>query len=166
MKNPNRTKLLSLLAFFLLSAISFAQTKAQNSPFEKYKKSTTSEFEFRKLQFQVEAMRASLPPNTPLPKGVGVPFVYGETSDGKLVIEVEVWGSDLPKDVDARKESMYQAIVVSTAAFSFAFHPALEETFKKWTVIQFSDSERFQKAHGKVVDPYIGNYENGELVLR
>ena len=168
MRKRNRAGLLSVAAILLLSVICFAQTKVQNSPFEKYKRSTTNEFEFRKLQFQVEAMRASLPPNTPLPNGIGIPFVYGETADGKLVIEVEVWGSGLPKDRDARKEAMYRAIVVSTAAFSFAFHPdsVREEFFKKWTIIQFSDGERFQKADGKAVDPYIGNYENGELVLR
>src|SRR5713226_3989049 len=93
----------------VLSAISVAQVKKQVSPFDKYRQSTVSELEFRKLQFQVESMRLSLQP-TPVPGGLGVPHIVGETASGKLLIEVEVYASDLPQTVEARKDAMMEAV--------------------------------------------------------
>jgi len=145
--------------------------KKQGSPFDKYRQSTVNELEFRKLQFQVESMRLSLQP-TPVPSGLGVPHIVGETTSGKLLIEVEVYASDLPQTVEARKDAMMEAVGRSMAGFSFAFYTPdsgmlLDELFNKWCVVQFSDNEKFVKAKGKKpVDPYIGIYENGELVLR
>ncbi len=170
MKKPGRTALV-LLVFLLVSVISVAQVKKQSSPFDKYRQSTVNELEFRKLQFQVEAMRLSLQP-TPLPRGLGVPHIVGETPNGKLLIEVDVYASDLPQTVDTRKDAMMEAVGTSMAGFSFAFYAPEsgmlpDEFFKKWTVVQFSDWEKLSQRKGKkVVDPNIGIYENGELVLR
>jgi hypothetical protein len=153
-----------------LAAVSAAQVKKSASPFEKYRQSSVNEFEFRKTKFDVASVRLSLQP-TPLPNGLGAPFIEGETVGGKLVIEVEVYSSDLPQTVDGRKDAMMQAVGVARAASSYAFGTAeAEQFFDKWTVVQFSDSEKFLKAmkarDTKPVDPYIGIYENGELVLR
>src|ERR1700687_280843 len=108
MKKPSLTVSVMLLVL-LLSAISVAQVKKQSSPFDKYRQSTVNELEFRKLQFQVESMRLSLQP-TPVPRGLGVPHIVGETTGGKLLIEVEVYASDLPQTVEARKDAMMEAV--------------------------------------------------------
>ncbi len=170
MKKPSLTLLVSLL-FLVLSTISVGQVKKQSSPFDKFKQSTVNELEFRKLQFQVESMRLSLQP-TQLPRGLGVPHIVGETTSGKLLIQVEVYGSDLPQTVGARKDAMMEAVGTSMAGFSFAFYDPdagmlPDEFFNKWCVVQFSDTEKSLKAKGKKpVDQFIGIYENGELVLR
>jgi hypothetical protein len=156
---------LVLLAMIAVTAL--AQVKKEQSPFDKYRQSTVSEFEFRKTKFEVAAIRASLQP-TPLPNGVGAPHIEGETAEGKLVIQVDVWASDLPQTIDGRKDVLMQAVGVSLAAWSYAFDAVdADKSMKKWAVIQFWDDERLAKHHGtKPVDPYIGIYENGELVLR
>lgn len=170
MKPPRWFFPVSLL-FLVLGTISVAQVKKQGSPFDKYRSSSVNELEFRKLQFQVESMRLSIQP-TPVPSGLGVPHVIGETTNGKLVIEVEVYGSDLPQTVEARKDAMMEAVGRSMAGFSFAFYTPdsgmlQDELFNKWCVVQFSDTEKFLKAKSKKpVDPLIGIYDNGELVLR
>ena len=170
MQKPGRAVLVALL-FSLMAAISVAQVKKQVSPFDKYRQSAVNELEFRKLQFQVEAMRMSLQP-TPSPRGLGVPHIVGETGGGKLLIEVQVYSSDLPQSVDGRKDAMMEAVNRSMAGFSFAFYSPesgslFDESFRKWTVVQFSDSDKLLKGNGgKPVDPYIGIYENGQLVLR
>lgn len=145
--------------------------KKQSAPFEKYRQATVSELEFRKLEFQVESTRLSLQP-TPLPIGLGVPHIVGETASGKLLIEVDVYGSDLAQAVQERKNELMEAVGRSMAAFSFAFYTQdsvtlSDELFKKWCVVQFLDDEKFVREKGqKTVDPYIGIYENGDLVLR
>ena len=157
-----------LLTMMFLSAIAWAQVKKETSPFEKYRQSAVNQLAFRKLQFQVEALRQSLQP-TPLPAGVGVPHIVGERADGKLVIEVEVHGSDLPQTLDARKSAMMEAVGTSLAAFSFACDtPDFDDVFHKWCVIGFSDTEKYfaKKKDKKPTDPYIAFYENGELLLR
>jgi hypothetical protein len=170
MKKPSFAVSVVFLAF-ILSAISVAQVKKQDSPFDKYRQSTVNELEFRKLQFQVESMRLSLQP-TPLPSGLGVPHIVGETTSGKLLIEVEAYGGDLPQTVEGRKSAMMESVGRSMAGFSYAFYTTdlgmlQDELFNKWCVIQFSDTEKFLRAKGKKpVDPYIGIYESGELVLR
>jgi hypothetical protein len=157
--------------FLVLAAISVAQVKKQSNPFEKYRNSSVNELELRKLQFQVESMRLSLQP-TPMPNGLGVPHVIGETTDGKLMIQVDVYSSDLPQTVDARKDVMMEAVGRAMGGFSFAFYAPdsgmlSDEFFRKWCVVQFSDNEKFLKPNSKKpLDPYIGIYENGELVLR
>jgi hypothetical protein len=162
---------LVLVSVSVLATIAVAQVNTQPSPFDRYRQSTVNELEFRKLQFQVESMRLSLQP-TPVPAALGVPRIVGETPKGKLLIEVEVYGSDLPQTVEERKNAMMESVGRSMAGFSFAFYTPnagmlQDELFKKWCVVQFSDTEKFLKAKGKKpVDPYIGIYENGELVLR
>jgi hypothetical protein len=157
------------MSFLIVATIAVAQVKKQNSPFDKYRSSTVNELEFRKLQFQVEAMRLSLQP-TPVPSGLGVPHIVGETVEGKLLIEVEVYGSDLPQTVAGRKDAMMESVGRSMAGLSFAFPTSdtgmlADELFNKWCVVQFSDTEKFLNAKSKKpVDPYIGIYENGELV--
>jgi hypothetical protein len=160
-----------LLVVFHLSAITLAQVKNQGSPFDKYRQSTVNGLDFCKLQFQVGSMRLSLQP-TPLPNGFGIPHIVGETSSGKLLIEVDVYGSDLPQTIEARKDAMMEAVSRSMAGFSFAIQRPesgllTDANFNKWCVIQFSDTEKILKAKGnKPFDPSIGIYENGELVLR
>lgn len=162
----------TVLALVALIAVTcLAQVKKDASPFEKYRQSSVNELEFRKLQFQVEAMRLSLQP-APMPAGLGVPHITGQTADGKLLIEVDVRGSDLPQTVDARKDALMEAVGRSMAGFSFAFYTPdsgmqTDVLFNRWCVVQFSDNEKFVKPKSnKPVDPYIGIYENGELVLR
>jgi hypothetical protein len=170
LKKPSLTVSVVFLAF-IFSTISLAQMKKQGSPFDKYRQSTVNELEFRKLQFQVESMRLSLQP-TPLPSCLGVPHIVGETTSGKLLIEVEAYGSDLPQTVEGRKGAMMESVGRSIGGFSYAFYTTdsgmlQDELFNKWCVIQFSDTEKVLRAKGKKpVDPYIGIYENGELVLR
>jgi hypothetical protein len=171
MKQPRWYFLASAL-FLVFAVISFAQVKKQSSPFEKYRSSSVNELEFRKLRFQVESMRLSLQP-TPVPSGLGVPYIVGETTEGKLLIEVEVYGSDLPQTVEGRKDAMMESVGRAMGGFSFAFYTTdsgmlMDEFFNKWCVVQFSDTEKFFAKHKekKPVDPYIGIYENGELVLR
>ncbi len=85
---------------------------------------------------------------------------------------MDAYASDLPQTVEARKSAMMEAVGTSMAGFSFAFYTPesgmlTDEFFNKWTVVQFSDWGKLSQAKGKkVVDPYIGIYENGELVLR
>ena len=157
----------TLVLLTLIAVTSLAQVKKEASPFEKYRQSSVNELEFRKTKFDVSSLRFSLQP-TQLPKGVGAPYVEGETVEGKLVIEVHVWSSDLPQTVDGRKDAMMQAVAVAEGAFSFAFGTVAQiQSFDQWTVIQFWDDEKVTKHKGtKPVDPYIGFYENGELVLR
>jgi hypothetical protein len=103
------------LALLTLVAVTcLAQVKKGQSPFEKYRQSTVNELELRKTKFDVAAIRASLQP-TQLPVGVGAPYIYGETAEGKLVIQVDVWSSDLPQTVDGRKDVLMQAVAVSMA---------------------------------------------------
>jgi hypothetical protein len=169
MKKERLTIMGSILAL-ALSAVCVAQVNKEVSPFERYRQSTVNELEFRKIKFDVASIRLSLQP-TPLPNGLGAPFVEGEAANGKLIVQVNVYSSDLPQTVDARKDAMWQAVNVSHAAFSYAFG-TLEERkfFDKWIVVQFFDEEKLSKASKskdtKPVDPYIGIYENGELVLR
>jgi hypothetical protein len=165
--NQPRWYVLAAALFLVLSAIAEGQVKKQGSPFEKYRQSSVNELELRKAKFDVAAIRLSMQPS-PLPNGVGAPFIYGETAEGKLVIEVAVYSSDLPQTVDGRKDAMMQAVGVARAASTYAFGTVeSEQFFDTWVVIQFSDTERFLKHKGKIpVDPYIGFYENGELVLR
>jgi hypothetical protein len=116
-------------------------------------------------------MRLSLQP-TPAPAGLGVPHIVGETAQGKLLIEVEVYGSDLPPTVEARKDTMMEVVGRAMGGFSLALYAPdsemlTDEFFNKWCVVQFSDTEKLLKHKDKKpVDPYIGVYENGELVLR
>ncbi|SRR6266403_156515 len=154
----------------VLSAVCVAQVKREASPFEKYRQSTVNELEFRKLKFDAASIRASIQP-TPLPNGLGAPFIEGETVEGKLLIEVEVHSSELPQTVDGRKDAMMEAVTAARKGFGYAFGGAAAiQYFDKWTVIQFSDDDKFLKAirtkDTKPVDPYIGYYENGELVFR
>jgi len=128
---------------------SLAQVKKETSPFAKYRQSSVNELEFRKTKFDVAAIRASLQP-TPLPNGVGAPHVEGETADGKLRIQVDVWSSDLPQTVDARKVAMMQAVGVAHVAFSFAFDPVVADiqSFNKWSIVQFWDNEKIANYKG------------------
>jgi hypothetical protein len=163
----SRWYLLASVLTLVLAVIAVGQVKKQDSPFEKYRQSSVNELEFRKAKFDVASVRLSIQP-TPLPNGLGAPFIQGETAEGKLIIEVTVYSGDLPQTVDGRKDAMMEAVGVSRAAFGYAFTtPDMIKFFDKWTVIQFSDTEKFLKHKGKEpVDPYIGFYENGELVLR
>jgi hypothetical protein len=120
MKKPSLTVSLSLL-FLVLSTISVGQVRKQSSPFDKYRQSTVNELALRKVQFQVESMRLSLQP-TPMPNGLGVPHIIGETAQGKMVIEVEAYGSDLPPTVEGRKDAMMEAVGRAMGGFSFAFY--------------------------------------------
>src|SRR5208283_949560 len=143
MKQPKWYCLASVL-FLMFTVISFAQVKKQSSPFEKYRNSSVNELELRKLQFQVESMRLSLQP-TPMPIGLGIPHIIGETAEGKLVIQVDAYGSDLPQTVDARKVAMMEAVDRAMGGFSFAFYAPdsgmlSDEFFRKWCVVQFSDN--------------------------
>jgi hypothetical protein len=155
----------------LLLIVPVWQGTKRGSPFDKYRQSTVNELEFRKLQFQVEAVRLSLQP-APMPVGIGVPHIVGERSDGKLLVEVEVYASDLPQSIEARRDAMMEATNRAGAASSFAFYKtdsgALpDEFFRRWFVVRFFDTEKFTKTKDKMpIDPYIGTYENGELVLR
>jgi hypothetical protein len=102
---------------------------------------------------------------------LGAPFIEGEAPSGKLIVQVRVYSSDLPQTVDARKDAMWQAVNVSRASFSYAFGTIEErKLFDKWVVIQFFDEEKLLKGSKNKdkdpVDPYIGTYESGELVLR
>jgi len=61
---------------------------------------------------------------------------------------------------------MMELVGVAHVALSYSFDP-LGEFFEKWTVVRFSDNEKIANWKGQQrVDPYIGVYENGELVLR
>lgn len=173
-ESMNRLHLVfSGLVILLLVATVLGQVKKEPSPFDRYRQSAVNELAFRKLQFEVESLRQSLQP-TPLPAGVGVPHIVGERADGKLVIEVEVHGSDLPQTLDARKYAMMEAVGTSLAAFSFAFDAPdsrilNNDLFNKWCVIGFSDTEKFfakKKDNKTPTDPYVAFYENGELLLR
>lgn len=100
-------------------------------------------------------------------EGLGAPYIEGQNADGKLIIEVVVYTSDLPQTVDGRKEAMLQAVGVARAAWSFAFGAQSDQLFDKWTFIHFFDMEKLLNHKGKdPVNPDIGYYENGELVLR
>ncbi len=161
---------MGLILALALSAVCVARVNKEVSPFERYRRSSVNEFEFRKAKFDVASIRLSLQ-LTPLPNGLGVPFIESEAANGKLMIQVDVNSSELPQTVDARKDAMWQAVNVSRAAFSYAFGTMEEEKFfEKWIVIQFFDDEKLLKAsknkEKNTVDPYIGIYENGELVLR
>jgi hypothetical protein len=61
-----------------------------------------------------------------------------------------------------------QGVAVAHAAFSFAFGSVADiQSFDKWTIVQFWDNKKVSEHKGtKPVDPYIGFYENGQLVLR
>lgn len=159
--------LTGILGIVGLAVVLPAQVKKQSSPFEQYRQSTVNELVFRETQFDVASIRASIQP-TPLPKGLGAPFIQGENAEGKLVIQVQVYSSDLPQTVDGRKDAMMQAVGTARAALSFAFGTMQsEQFFDKWTLIHFFDMEKLLNHKSKdPVDPDIGYYENGELVLR
>jgi hypothetical protein len=164
----DRLAVVGLTLALALSVVCVAQVHKEVSPFERYRQTTVNELEFRKTKFDVASTRLSLQP-TPLSKGLGVPFVEGEAPNGKLIIQVHVYASDLPQTVEGRKDAMWQAVNVSHAAFSYAFGTIGEgKFFDKWIVIQFFDEEKLLKGSKDKdpVDPYIGIFENGELVLR
>jgi hypothetical protein len=145
-----------------LSAISVAmQTKKAVSPFDKYRQTTANDLTIRWLKLDVAALQKRVSPEN----GIVVPVVQGISEDGKLVIQVDVYSSELPKTVDGRKEAMLSAVGVALAAFSYSFEPGLEPDFNKNARVVFFDIDKLLKGK-KPVDPIIGIYENGELVLR
>ncbi len=159
-----------MAAMLLFVAVSFGQVKQQTSPFDRYRQSTANELEFRKAKFDIAALRISLIPGSFL-YHFTAPYVDGETAKGKLVIQVEVSSTELPSTVNGRKEAMMEAVNVARAGFSYAFGTAQSiQDFDHWTVIQFFDTAKVVDAamtkDAKAVDPYIGVYENGQLILR
>jgi len=120
--------------------------------------------------FDIAALRISLNPGSFL-YHLTAPYVEGETAEGKLVIQVEVSSTELPATVNGRKAALMEAVNVTRAGFSYAFGTAQSiQDFDHWTVIQFFDTAKVVNAamtkDTKAVDPYIGVYENGQLVLR
>jgi hypothetical protein len=159
---------LALVFALAPSAVSVAQSPKESSPFDRYRQATVNELEFRKLRFDVACLNKVLQERSLLSSGFSAPQVEGETPDGKLLIQVDVWSSELPATVDARKQGMMGAVELARAGFSYAFGtPTMLTSFDKWTRIQFFDVDALLKSKTKKpVDPYIGVYEDGQLVLR
>jgi len=161
--------LLTLL--LALSVPLFAQTAREASPFDKYRQPAVSELDFRKVKFDVACIRAAIQQRSLLASGFSAPQVEGETVDGKLLIQVQVYSSELPQTVEKRKETMMEAVDLARVGFAAAFGTsAASPSFEKWTRIVFEDLDAFVKAQKakttQPVDPIIGIYENKELVLR
>jgi hypothetical protein len=58
--NRPQLSILGSLLVLLSAATALGQVKKEPSPFERYRQSTVNELAFRKLQFEVEALRQSL----------------------------------------------------------------------------------------------------------
>jgi len=161
----NKSMVACVILAVTLSAVSVAlQIKKAVSPFDKYRQSTANELALRIAMFDVAALQQRVP----YENGILVPKVEGFSEDGKLVIEVDVSSDQLPKTVEARKEAMLEALGVARAGFSGGFGVLAENTdFNKWTRVEFFDVDTVMKSTlKKPLDPVIGIYENGELVLR
>ena len=156
------------LAIALSAASLWTQVKKPPNPFDSYRKVPASELSLREMKFDIAAIHALLAQRQLLQNGFCPPQIDGFAEDGKLQIEVLVYSTELPKTVDARKEAMLATVNMAKAAYSAAFGTRETlEGFDKWTRVYFTDEDAFTKSTGKKpVDPVIGVYENGELVLR
>jgi len=144
------------------SAASAAQGKKEVSPFEKYLHSGANELAVRKIRFDMSALRQSIP----FQKGIGFPTIEGISDDGKLIIQVEVLSSQLPRTIDARKEALNEAVGVAMSGYVDAFGPVPVSDFDKTTRIAFFDDETLLKSTvAAPLDPVIATYENKELTF-
>ena len=156
------------LVIFFSAFVLQAQYKKPTTPFDSYRQNAASELSLREVKFDVAAIHAFLAQKQLLQNGLCPPQIEGLAEDGKLLIDVMVYSSELPSTVDARKEAMLATVNLAKMAYSAGFGTSeMLRDFDKWTRIHFTDADAFTKGTGnKPVDPMIGIYENGELVLR
>ena len=153
-----------LLAVCLSVASLWTQTKKSSTPFDSYRQNPASELSVRETKFDVAALYGTMQPEN----GLTAPQIEGFTEDGKLLIQVQVYSSQMPQTVDARKEAMLTAVGNAKLGYSAAFGSAeVIRSFDKWTRLTFFDVDTLLKSTTKKpLDPVIGVYENGGLVLR
>jgi hypothetical protein len=159
----NRVTAVGVIVSIALSAVSLAlQIRKEPFPFDRYRQSSASELALRKAMFNIAAVRLRVPDEN----GIAVPFIEGDTPDGKILIHVDVRSSQLPTSADQRKDALLEVVGQARAAFSWGFNtPESITGFDKWARIQFFDVDILLKSTAKKpLDPTIAIYDNGQLV--
>src|SRR5262249_14643010 len=118
MQQVNRLTAAGVVVAITLSAVSLAlQIRKEPSPFDKYRQSSVNELALRQAMFNVASVRLRAPDQN----GIAIPFILGATSDGRMLIHVDVRSSQLPAAADQRKNVLLDVVDEAKSAFSWSF---------------------------------------------
>ena len=96
-----------ILAIVLSAASLWTQVKKSSNPFDSYRGRPASELSVRETAFNNAAILQAIAPEN----GLTAPQIEGFAEDGKLVIQAQVYSSQMPQTVDARKKTMLAMMI-------------------------------------------------------